>query len=70
MHFADQIFRISIGLAMIYFGFIDNSIITDPIFGIPLGLFGVLNLVSGLVAKCPVYAIAGISTYKAKQTTS
>ena len=68
MHKVDQLFRILIGSAMIYFGFIDHSVIADPIFGIPLGLFGVVNLISGLMASCPVYSIAGFSTCKATKT--
>ena len=62
MNRLDQAIRTVIGLALIYFGFVDPSFIGDRLYAVILGLFGVLNLMSAVVAFCPVYALAGISS--------
>lgn len=66
MNRLDQSIRVVIGLTLIYFGFVDPSFIGDPLYAMILGLFGVLNLASALVAFCPVYALAGISSQSKK----
>jgi hypothetical protein len=65
MHVVDQIIRLVLGVGLIYFGFFDHNVISDPFFGYIVGIFGVINLGSGLVAVCPVYSMAGIRTHKA-----
>ncbi len=60
----DQIIRLVISLAMIYIGFIDKTILPDPVSSLVLGIFGVINLVVALVRYCPLYAVTGINTYK------
>lgn len=67
MNRLDQVMRVGIGLTLIYFGFVDPSFIGDTLYAMILGLFGVLNLVSALVAFCPVYALAGISSLSKKR---
>jgi hypothetical protein len=62
MHPIDQILRILLGIALIYIGFFNGDMISDTLFRTLLGGFGVINLVSGLMAVCPVYLMAGIST--------
>jgi cyanate permease len=64
MHPIDQMVRILLGIALIYIGFFNREVVTDPLLGILLGGFGLINLVSGLIATCPIYAIAGISTLR------
>ena len=58
----DQMVRIVVGLASIYFGFIDSTLIAEPVIAICLGTFGILNLLSVVMRYCPLYVMAGIST--------
>jgi len=58
----DQMVRIVVGIASIYFGFIDSTLIAEPVIAICLGTFGVLNLLSVVMRHCPLYVMAGIST--------
>ena len=64
MHYIDQAIRVILGIALVYYGFFDRSLVSDPLFGTLLGIFGVINLISAGMAMCPVYMLAGISTYK------
>lgn len=68
LHTIDRILRIVIGSVLVYIGFIDGTIITNELLSILLGLFGGVNIVAGIVATCPVYKIAGISTYSRPET--
>ena len=62
MHPIDQAVRILFGIALIYIGFFNEELISDALFRVLLGGFGVVNLISGIVATCPVYLMAGINT--------
>ena len=59
----DQLIRIGISLNMVYFGFIDLSLIQDEFSATLIGILGTLNLIVALIRFCPLYAAAGISTY-------
>ena len=62
MGLIDQLVRVVVGIASIYFGFIDSSSIAEPVIAICLGIFGILNLLSVVMRFCPLYVMAGIST--------
>lgn len=62
----DQLFRVTLGIVLIYIGFVDQSIIGDPLFAYAVGAFGVINLGSGFIRVCPIYLLAGINTDKEK----
>ena len=64
LHIIDIIVRIIIGLGLIYVGFIDTHYITNSTVRILLGVFGAVNIVAALMRSCPIYALAGISTYR------
>lgn len=64
LHIIDIIVRIIIGLVLIYVGFIDTSYITNSTVRILLGVFGAVNIVAALMRSCPIYHLAGISTYR------
>lgn len=66
LHTIDMIIRLIIGVALVYVGFIDTSYIANGTVRILLGIFGAVNIIAGLVRSCPVYALAGISTYRKK----
>lgn len=66
LHNIDIVVRIIIGIALIYVGFIDTSYIANNTIRILLGVFGAINIVAALMKSCPIYAIAGISTFRGK----
>jgi hypothetical protein len=64
MHPLDRIARIIVGGILIFIGFFTRDLISDPLFGTMLGVFGVVNVVSSIIGVCPIYLMAGISTLK------
>jgi len=66
LHNIDIVVRIVIGVALIYIGFIDTSYIANSTIRILLGAFGAINIVAALMRSCPIYALAGISTFREK----
>lgn len=60
----DQILRIGIGLVLIWFGFIDDSLISDRLIAALIGILGALNTLAAVLRVCPVYTVTGINTDK------
>jgi len=60
----DRSIRIVVALNCIYFGFIDPIFIGDLFLARAIGVFGVINLIAAAIGSCPIYAVAGISSYK------
>lgn len=60
----DQILRLGISLILIYLGFVDELLISDPLSSSILGAIGILNAIVALAQHCPVYSLAGINTLK------
>lgn len=60
----DRIIRAVLGAALIYIGFFDQSIIGSQLVAYLLGAIGILNLITVVLAWCPVYALIGFSTVK------
>lgn len=58
----DRILRGGIGVAMIYFGFFSNYLITDQVARLILGSMGVGSLFMAMFGRCPLYALIGFST--------
>lgn len=58
----DQGVRITVGLLLVYTGFINTTLIGDTYLAGALGVFGLVNLLAGLIACCPLYRLAGINT--------
>jgi len=52
----DRILRIAIGVLLIALAFVGPQT--------PLGLIGIIPLVTGIFRICPIYALFGISTCK------
>ena len=63
MHAVDGVVRLLLGAACIYIGFFNQTIIYNNVLSILLGLFGLVNVVSAMLSYCPVYGLAGFSTY-------
>ena len=69
LHNLDRLIRVIIGIACIYVGFVNTSIISNSLISILVGVFGVVNIIAAAMAHCPIYHLAGISTYPAKPET-
>lgn len=63
LHNIDIAIRLILGIALIYIGFIDTSIVANGIIRILLGVFGIVNIIAALMRHCPVYKLAGLSTF-------
>lgn len=64
MGLTDRIIRITIGIALLYIGFIRQDLVGNDIINLLIGLFGILNVAAGFTAHCPVYTLADFSTRK------
>ncbi|WP_428981106.1 YgaP family membrane protein [Marinomonas phaeophyticola] len=62
----DRTLRGVIGVSIFIFTLFFSNYIEDSIVWWLLFIFSVLNLVSLLTAWCPIYHLANLSTYKAK----
>jgi len=65
----DRVLRTGISFIMIYFGFFNHSVVSDPIAGTILGVFGVGSLVVATIGYCPFYSLIGFCTYPPRQDT-
>ena len=64
LHTIDITVRIMIGIALVYISFIDTSYISNDVVRWLLGIYGVINIISAAFRSCPIYALAGISTFR------
>lgn len=60
----DRIARTLIGVALLYVGFVDAAIISSDLIGYLVGALGAINVGSALLAYCPVYSLANVSTLR------
>lgn len=67
LHSVDRAARLVLGLACVYFGFVDTSLVGSSVAATLVGLFGILNLFAAVSSHCPVYHATGISTYRHQQ---
>jgi len=67
MHTIDRAARIIVGLACVYIGFFDKSMIGNDLISALVGVFGVVNVGAAILLHCPVYRLAGISSYRAPE---
>ena len=66
MGMSDQIFRVSMGLILIYMGPLSDVLTSDTLSAIILAGVGVMIIISSLIGWCPFYHLAGFNTYKSK----
>jgi len=59
---ADRILRFGAGLMMIYFGFINTTIIADQVAALLLGILGIIFLLTAVFSSCPFYNLIGLNT--------
>lgn len=64
----DQMVRLCVGVASIYVGLFDSSLVAGPVIALCLGIFGIVNLFSVATCHCPIYNMAGINTTARKET--
>lgn len=63
----DQVFRILMGLALIYLGPLSDIVTSDTLSSIILSTVGIMIIISSLIGWCPFYHVAGFNTYKSKK---
>jgi hypothetical protein len=66
LHSIDIVVRTLLGIALVYIGFIDTTLITNNVLRLLIGAFGAINIVAAVMRHCPVYGMAGISSYRNK----
>jgi len=54
--------RLCISLILIYFGFINETLIDDQIARLILGIFGSISLLIASIGFCPFYPLIGYSS--------
>jgi len=59
---ADRILRLGASLMMLYLAFIDNTIITDQVASILLGIFGSIIFLTAIFSMCPLYNLIDLNT--------
>ena len=64
MGLVDRLIRTITGLALMYVGFVDQSIIGNPTINIIVGIFGIISIVFAYMAFCPIYTLGNVSTNK------
>ncbi|MDX2464921.1 MAG: DUF2892 domain-containing protein [Porticoccus sp.] len=64
LHSIDITVRFIIGVALVYICFIDVDYISNDVVRWLLGIYGVINIISAALRSCPIYALAGISTFR------
>lgn len=67
VHSIDRAARLVVGLACVYFGFVDSTLLGSNVAAALVGLFGIVNLFAAVFSYCPVYHATGISTYRHPQ---
>lgn len=60
----DRSIRVATGLAMMYVGFVDQSIIGNSTINIIVGIFGIISILFAYMAFCPIYTLGNVSTMK------
>ena len=64
LHTIDIITRALVGTVLVYISFVDTSYISNDFARWLVGSFGAINMIAAAFRSCPIYALAGISTYR------
>lgn len=60
----DRVVRVIIGIICAYLALVPTPVLANEVLRVFIGLFGAVNLITGLLGWCPMYAIANMSTRK------
>lgn len=58
----DRIIRVTIGIICAYLALVPTTVLSNDVLRVFLGIFAALNLGTGLLGYCPMYAMANMST--------
>ncbi len=64
MGLVDQVFRIFMGLGLIYLGPFSDFLTNDTLSSVLLSAVGAMIIISSLIGWCPFYHFAGLSSYR------
>lgn len=60
----DRIIRFLSGLGMMYIAYFNHHTLNSMTLSIILGLIGFVFIIVAIISSCPVYNLAGFSTYR------
>lgn len=66
----DRALRFSMGIALVYFGLITQSIADSSLINYLSGLFGLVNIIAATIRVCPAYLASGLSTCERSSSKS
>ena len=58
----DRVLRLVVGVLLIYYGLVDTAVVENHVVRYLMAGFGVINIGTALVAFCPMYLLANLST--------
>ena len=64
MNTLDRIARMLLGIVCIWAGFWNSDAIGNDTLSIVVGVFAVVNIGSAILAHCPIYLMAGLSSIR------
>jgi hypothetical protein len=64
----DRTVRVIIGCALLYVTLVDSELIANQVLRYVLLALGCVNIVTAIIANCPLYTLANISTKGQRQT--
>ena len=62
MGMLDRAIRIITGCVMMYFGFVDQSLIGNTVVALIVGFFGIISIAFAYLAFCPIYTLGNVNT--------
>jgi len=62
MNQIDRILRALVACGCFWLAFADHDFFASTVIRVLLGCFGTINAFSAIIAHCPVYKLAGVST--------
>ena len=67
MGLADQIFRVLMGIVLVYIGPVSGILTDDTLSSVLLSSVAIIIIISSLIGWCPFYHMAGFNSYNQKK---
>ena len=58
----DRAIRVLTGCVMMYFGFLDQSLIGNTVVALIVGFFGIISIAFAYIGFCPIYTLGNVNT--------
>lgn len=66
----DRALRLTVGIVLVYFGLITQSLTDSALINLVSGIFGLTNIISAAIRVCPAYLASGLSTCPGSKKSS